>query len=66
MKMERNNFSPSQNTEIAISQLERTMQASIALMKRLRRQRKRFGGSAAPKKDGQEIAKSERALHLPN
>jgi hypothetical protein len=43
MKLERRNFSTAMDTEEALTQLERTMLASIAMMKRLRRARKRSG-----------------------
>jgi hypothetical protein len=43
MKLERKNLSPPFATSAALHQLERTMLASIALMKRLRRQHRRVG-----------------------
>jgi hypothetical protein len=42
MKLERKNLSQTFDTSAALTQLERTMLASIALMKRLRRQRRRL------------------------
>ena len=41
MKLERKNLSPSLDTNNVLAELERTMVASIALMKRLRRERRR-------------------------
>jgi len=41
MKLESKNNSPSLDTSVIIHELERTMTASIALMKRLRRERRR-------------------------
>jgi hypothetical protein len=41
MKLERKNLSLSVDTNTILSELERTMVASIALMKRLRRERRR-------------------------
>lgn len=41
MKMERNNHSLAPDTNSVLAELERTMVASIALMKRLRRERRR-------------------------
>jgi len=41
MKLERKNLSLSADTNTVLSELERTMVASIALMKRLRRERRR-------------------------
>lgn len=41
MKLERKNLSLSVDTDTFLSELERTMVASIALMKRLRRERRR-------------------------
>ena len=43
MKLERKNYSPALDTDVVLNQLERTMLASIAMMKRLRRERKRSG-----------------------
>jgi hypothetical protein len=43
MKLERKNFLPTVETDTVLDQLERTMLASIAMMKRLRRARKRSG-----------------------
>jgi hypothetical protein len=41
MKMERKNHSLAPDTNNVLAELERTMVASIALMKRLRRERRR-------------------------
>ncbi|MBD2746386.1 hypothetical protein IC232_06680 [Microvirga sp. BT688] len=41
MKLERKNHSLSPDTNNVLAELERTLVASIALMKRLRRQRRR-------------------------
>jgi len=41
MKLERKNHSLAPDTNNVLAELERTMVASIALMKRLRRQRRR-------------------------
>lgn len=41
MKLERKNLTPAADTNVILSELERTMVASIALMKRLRRERRR-------------------------
>jgi hypothetical protein len=41
MKMERKNLTLALDTDSILSELERTMVASIALMKRLRRERRR-------------------------
>jgi hypothetical protein len=41
MKLERKNLSASLDTNNVLAELERTMVASIALMKRLRRERRR-------------------------
>jgi hypothetical protein len=41
MKLERKNLSPALDTNNVLAELERTMVASIALMKRLRRARRR-------------------------
>lgn len=41
MKMERKNFSAENDTKFTLNDLERTMVASIAIMKRLRRERRR-------------------------
>ncbi len=41
MKLERKNFSSAANADLNLSDLERTMVASIALMKRLRREARR-------------------------
>jgi hypothetical protein len=41
MKLERNNHALAQETNTVLAELERTMVASIALMKRLRRERRR-------------------------
>jgi hypothetical protein len=41
MKLERKNLSSSLDTNTVLAELERTMVASIALMKRLRRERRR-------------------------
>jgi hypothetical protein len=41
MKMERRNQSLAPDTNAVLAELERTMVASIALMKRLRRERRR-------------------------
>ncbi|KFG69050.1 hypothetical protein JH26_12745 [Microvirga sp. BSC39] len=43
MKMERKNHSLAPDTNNVLAELERTMVASIALMKRLRRERRRSG-----------------------
>jgi len=45
MKLERKNLTLSLDTNAFLSELERTMIASIALMKRLRRERRRSGRS---------------------
>ncbi len=47
MKLERKNFVSAVETDAVLDQLERTMLASIAMMKRLRRARKRSGRPAA-------------------
>jgi hypothetical protein len=41
MKLERKNHSPAPDTNTVLAELERTMAASIALMKRMRRERRR-------------------------
>ena len=41
MKLERKNHSLALETNVVLAELERTMVASIALMKRLRRERRR-------------------------
>lgn len=41
MKLERKNLSLAPDTNVVLAELERTMVASIALMKRLRRERRR-------------------------
>lgn len=41
MKLERKNLALAADTNTVLSELERTMVASIALMKRLRRERRR-------------------------
>ena len=41
MKLERKNLTIAQDTSVFLSELERTMVASIALMKRLRREKRR-------------------------
>ena len=41
MKLERKNLSLTLDTNVVLADLERTMVASIALMKRLRRERRR-------------------------
>jgi hypothetical protein len=43
MKLERRNYPSAVDTDLVLTQLERTMLASIAMMKRLRRARKRSG-----------------------
>jgi hypothetical protein len=47
MKLERKNFVSAVETDAVLDQLERTMLASIAMMKRLRRTRKRSGRLSA-------------------
>jgi hypothetical protein len=47
MKLERKNFVSAVETDAVLDQLERTMLASIAMMKRLRRARKRSGRVSA-------------------
>ncbi len=47
MKLERKNFVSAVETDAVLDQLERTMLASIAMMKRLRRGRKRSGRLSA-------------------
>jgi hypothetical protein len=64
MKLERKNLSPSFDTNATLSQLERTMLASIALMKRLRRQYRRFGNVDARHGSENRIAQPQRSSLL--
>jgi hypothetical protein len=62
MKLERKNLSPSFDADATLTQLERTMLASIALMKRLRRQHRRFGNVGARHGNENRIAPRQRSF----
>jgi hypothetical protein len=64
MKLERKNLAPSFDTGAALHQLERTMLASIALMKRLRRQHRRFGRLDARDAGEHRIAQPQNSSRL--
>lgn len=56
MKLERKNFSPAVDTNVLLNQLERTMVASIAMMKRLRRETRRANRSSSSQVDKGETS----------
>jgi hypothetical protein len=58
MKFSRKNLTASSDTNARLAQLERTMLASIALMKRLRRENRRGSGSLAAKRSAHAEADS--------
>jgi hypothetical protein len=64
MKLERKNLSPSFDADATLSQIERTMLAAIALMKRLRRQHRRFGNVGARHGGENMIAQPQRSSLL--